>query len=68
MLLRDWLLENDLTYTAAASLFGCSRPAVYYYTIGRMRPGARICANIMRETGGAVTADDHQLAYMDARQ
>jgi DNA-binding transcriptional regulator YdaS (Cro superfamily) len=68
MLLRDYLLENDLTYTAAAELFGCSRPSVYYYAIGRMRPGARITANIMRETGGKVTADDHQLAYMKAQR
>lgn len=68
MQLRDWLLENDLTYTAAAELFGCSRPSVYYYAIGRMRPGARITANIMRETGGKVTADDHQLAYMKAQR
>tara|TARA_R100001509_G_scaffold162659_1_gene134830 strand:+ start:336 stop:542 length:207 start_codon:yes stop_codon:yes gene_type:complete len=68
MLLRDWLLENDLTYTAAATRFGCSRPAVYYYAIGRMRPGAQICANIMRETGGEVTADDHQLAFMEAQR
>lgn len=68
MLLRDYLLENDLTYTAAAKLFDCSRPAVYYYAIGRMRPGARITANIMRQTGGEVTADDHQFAYMQAQQ
>ena len=68
MLLRDYLLENDLTYTAAAELFDCSRPAVYYYAIGRMRPGARITANIMRQTGGKVTADDHQFAYMQAQQ
>ena len=68
MLLRDYLLENDLTYTAAAELFECSRPAVYYYAIGRMRPGARITANIMRQTGGEVTADDHQFAYMQARK
>lgn len=67
MLLRDYLLENDLTYTAAAELFECSRPAVYYYAIGRMRPGARITANIMRQTGGEVTADDHQTAYMQAQ-
>ena len=67
MQLRDWLLENDLTYTAAAELFGCSRVSVYYYAIGRMRPGARITANIMRQTGGEVTADDHQFAYMQTQ-
>ena len=68
MLVRDRLLENDLSNTAAAELFECSRPAVYYYAIGRMRPGARITANIMRQTGGEVTADDHQFAYMQAQQ
>ena len=68
MSLRDWLASKDLTYTAAAALFGCSRASVYYYTIGRKRPGARICAEITRQTQGAVTADDHQSAYMQARK
>ena len=68
MRLREWLLEDDLSCTAAARLFGCARPGVYYCASGRMRPGARITANIMRRTGGEVTADDHQFAYMQAQQ
>ena len=67
MKLSDWLHDEQMTYTDAARLFGCSRPAVYYYATGRMRPGPQFTENIKQQTGGQVTADDHQIAYMAAR-
>jgi hypothetical protein len=67
MRLADWLKDEKLSYAAAARAFGCSRPACYYYAIGRTIPGAQFTENIRRSTGGQVTADDHHAAYWAVR-
>ena len=63
MLLKNWLQKQDIDYRLAGKIFGCSRQTVYYSAIGRSRPVPALTTRIERETGGKVTANDHQLAY-----
>ena len=68
MLFRDWLDQEGLSYTQAASRLGVSRITVYYWATGNSRPNPKFNAVISEVTAGEVLANDHQRAYELARE
>ena len=68
MLFRDWLQKENLNYAEAAKRIGCTRVAVYYWSIGTNRPSAKWNSAISDMTAGEVLANDHQNAYMLASE
>ncbi len=67
MKLRDYLTDNQLSYTDFARRIGVSRVSVMYYATGKKRPRAEVCQKIMEVTKGEVTAHDHHLAWRDRK-
>ena len=63
MRLKDFLDQNDLSYTAFGELIGRSRLTVYRYTLpshhpNHRRPTATVMRTIHAVTKGAVTPND----------
>jgi len=50
--LRQWRLQNEVSQTDAARMFGCSQPVLSQYERGTRDPHSEdIVANIARRTG-----------------
>ena len=58
MLLKQFLAERDLTYTAFAATIGVGTKTAWRYANGERIPRASIMARIAAATDGAVTAQD----------
>tara|TARA_R110000822_G_scaffold53516_2_gene138008 strand:+ start:669 stop:875 length:207 start_codon:yes stop_codon:yes gene_type:complete len=68
MNLREWLTDQEITFTKFAELVGCTRPAVSWWAMGRSRPSPLFVDEIKKLTRGQVTAEDHQRVYLEARR
>ena len=58
MQLSDYLREKSLTTTEFGRRIGTSHATVSRLATGKRRPGWDLLAKIIKETDGAVTADD----------
>ncbi|WP_084398358.1 helix-turn-helix domain-containing protein [Henriciella aquimarina] len=58
MTLADWLTKNNLSDADFADRIGVSRQALHRYKTGARRPHADILTEIVKHTGGQVTAND----------
>jgi DNA-binding transcriptional regulator YdaS (Cro superfamily) len=67
MLFANWLDTQGLSRKAAADLIGTTPVSVYYWAVGRHRPGPTYTKIIERITAGEVTAVDLQRGYELAR-
>jgi len=67
MLLRDWLVENNLTQDDFAQRIGVKRETVSHWCRGRCRPAPRRISKIISVTQGKVTLDDLQAAWERAQ-
>lgn len=58
MRLGDWLEKHDVTYADFGARIGSDAPSVSRYVRGLHVPRPATMAAIVRETAGAVTAND----------
>jgi DNA-binding transcriptional regulator YdaS (Cro superfamily) len=58
MYLREYLYKKNKTLMAFAKELGCDRTYLANISLGRLRPGKRLAADIERLTNGEVTAAD----------
>ena len=58
MLLRDWLIQNDVRLEDCANRLNIGVRQVYRWVAGTAKPTLRNVYKIAKITNGAVTADD----------
>lgn len=52
-----WAFENNQPIKALSAGLGVSRVAIHHWDAGRFRPSGHTLSQIIKLTGGAVTAD-----------